>query len=380
MIESKIPSNPHFSQRDWQNGRDDNERYVQRMDAVPDEKFSVIDAHLGNLPENAMVYSVGAGSGQLEEYIANQTGAVVFASDKSPAMLKIIQEKSQRLTKGALIPVAAEGELFPLAKQSTDAIVCFSVIHEIASFNHGYSLEPLSNFFADALERLKPGGKLIIRDFMQSENPQEILTIKLGTPQVSGEPPVQEMDPRDFLQFFVDKFVGDDTSDLKQQILAHQQAGTWTTGATISLTRALATELLAHASWQSSKEEEVTEKYAYLPAQQYAQFIQKSGAERGIETKIIQATATVLPGYRKHLLGRFDVIDPSTHEVQDLPAWTGVVVIERRAAVPEPEPTSVEQSSASPTDEPVEPQPDLHSLSQENRLVSPQVDRSPLSA
>lgn len=320
-----------FTQRDWLHGREDNQRYVNRMDAHPHEKNSVIETYLSDLSPESLIFSVGAGSGQLEKFVAELTDATVFASDKSLAMLGIIAEKAKTLTRGRLIPLASEGEKLPLAQGAADVILCFSVIHEVASFEHKFEFAQLKEFFADMLLRLKPGGRVIIRDFMQPENPNEIVTVRLGTPHISGNPPQLENDPREFLQYFIEHFKGDNLESLRQQILAHQTAGTWEPGATLQMSRAVATEVLAHASWQSSKEEEVKEKYAYLPAQEYANFIVQAGQEIGVQARVIQASSTVLPGYRQNIQGRFDIIDTETQAVQDIPPWTGVVVIERLA-------------------------------------------------
>ncbi len=308
------------------------ERYQQRMDAAITPKWNVIEPYLEeiiNRPDPVIV-SIGAGSGALEAELVKRAQVKVIAFDVSLPMLSAIQNQSSQLEtdwqsapslpdrQPHLWAINADATQLPLG-QTADAILGFSVFHEVATFAFDGDFGKMHEFFKNLLTKLKPGGLLCIRDFVQPEHPHKLVKIKLGTSP--------EFPPLEYLEFFLKNFKGMSLLNLRIQVAFLKSLGQWHPGAQLLLTRAQAMELIAHYSWRSSPEE-IRERYAFLPLEEYVSLILEAGKSIGIELKVEDATAEAQPGYDQHTQGQIDILKPDG-ERQQLPAWTGKIVIRR---------------------------------------------------
>lgn len=336
LFHTKSPIYMHAEQATHDfNTRSQTKRYMDRMNSSKAAKFEVIQPLLSELrtKENPLVVSIGAGSGLLESDLA-RSGMSVLALDLSLPMLDTINGQAEEVEAenqlhlaepgfkpGHIWAVEADAEALPLA-QAAHAILCFSVLHEVASFGHGYDFDQMSGVFAQIVSKLELGGYLMIRDFVQPTNPQSLVRVQVG--KAMGA----ELNPTEFVAQFARKFKGDELSSLKFQVMRHRLAGTWGPGAVLRLTRAQAMELIAHYSWHSSPEE-IEEKYAYLPLREYAEFVIKAAATQGMELKVIECSATRQAGYDEHTAGRLDIVDAAGQR-ELAPVLTGVLVFQRQ--------------------------------------------------
>lgn len=306
------------SRRDFSRPRPNLERYLRFMDSAMRDKTTGIVPWLRKYDTYPATFlSVGAGSGKLERIIAETyPDQQIIGLDASLPMLEKINDVPEfRLYRRKLPVLQAEALALPFRPESADAVIASSVVHEIASYTGGYSLNgAAASFFRDTATVLKPGGRLIIRDFMQPSDPDRIVLLRIGS-AISGDP----MDPSDFLNRFSADFRGNDLSYL---------AGA-SEGDVIPTRLDHALEIMAHFSWSKSYREEVPEKYAYLPVDAYAFGMSEAFAAAGFSSAIVSATAHIQDGYREHLTGRFDLFEPETLTPIDIPILTGTVVLEK---------------------------------------------------
>lgn len=275
------------------------------------------------------ILSIGAGTGILEKALANVIpGSTVFALDTSVPMIEKIREDVEESVDGnggEVVPILADAESIPLADESVDVVILSSVVHEISSYKHNFQFgEEMKGFFKEAARVLKPGGRIIIRDFMQPPDPKEDILMEIGRKEAGDG-----MDPGDFIERFSQEFKGDDLSYIKDQIEELKRAGKWNSGAQIRIRSDHAFEAAAHFSWSKSFNEEVKEKYGYLPVSDYADFIHGVFQEAGAVAHTLAAKTYLQPGYAEHINGRLDLKDLDGNP-RSLPNFTGVIVIEKR--------------------------------------------------
>ncbi len=304
------------------------ERYMNYMNSSLGDKLVHILPHIerGDL-QNPQILSIGSGTGVLENAIANIVpGSTVYALDASLPMLEAIHphhETPEIEKMGVVEPIQAEAEHIPLKDESLDAVILSSLIHEVASYKHDFVFgEDMKPFFTEIFRVLKKGGRIIIRDFMQPDDPKQEMVLRVG------EAKEDEMDPREFLERFANEFKGDDLEDLKAQIEGLKNSGNWVPGAKLRVTADKVFELAAHYSWSKSFNEEVKEKYGYYPIDQYVSFIQNSGSEAAAQSKVIKSLTYMQEGYRERIAGRLDLEDDMGNP-KPLPNFTGIVVIEK---------------------------------------------------
>ena len=303
----------------------------QRMDTSSFEKVSDILLCLSNmhatLPAHPVIVSLGAGTGKVEREIAiDFPHANVIAIDFSLPMIEEIQrnaffsdqEKNLNIVRGSI-------DRLPFAKESCDLIVASSVVHEIASFrDHGVLGIHTEHFYQQVAKRLKPGGVFFIRDFVQPDNPDKLIDVKIGRVMQYGD-----TDPKEFVDRFAQEFKPIDFGYLHDQILTLKRNGVYGEGSILHLPYAHAIELGAHYSWSKRFEDEVKERYAYLPIEKYQQFIQEKFRSVGIETNVIQRYAYLQAGYPQHIYGRLDFSEPFSDKPMFLSPFTGVMAFQR---------------------------------------------------
>lgn len=299
------------------------------MDSSLADKLEHILPFIDQDKSGQQILSIGAGTGKLERAIADIVPtANVIALDASVPMLDEIQNANhnpQVPENTTVTPLLASAEVLPIKDDSIDVVIASSVIHEIASYKNNFEFsEGLRNFFVEVSRVLKKGGKLVIRDFMQPQNPEDEVYVSIGSKR-ENDP----MDSLEFLEKFTASFKGDDLVYVASQINELKESGKWTEGAKLKVKNSHAFELLSHFSWSQSFNEEVREKYAYLPVGNYAKFVQNAMREAQVESQVLMASTYMQEGYKEHIHGRLDLIDQEGNVV-DLPDFTGIVVIQKQ--------------------------------------------------
>lgn len=304
------------------------ERYMNYMNSSLGDKLEHILPFIEADVVSPRILSIGAGTGILERALVDlMPQSRVIGLDLSMPMLEAINGNnysSQIEGASRVEPLLASAENIPLQDESVDYIILSSVVHEIASYQHDFQFgEELKEFYQEASRVLKKGGRIIIRDFMQPPNPQDKVTMRIGERREDDE-----IDPSEFLERFVNEFEGDDLVYLQEQIKMLKDNGAWGKGADLKIRADHAFEVAAHYSWSKSFDEEVKEKYAYLPVDEYAQFVTSALGENGVSSKVLRAKTYMQSGYADHIQGRLDLMN-GDGTPKPLPDFTGVVVIEK---------------------------------------------------
>ncbi len=305
--------------------RPNRERYQYYMNTSVADKVANITPHLEKyegVGKRPLILSIGAGTGKVESAIGDVIiDATVVALDASVPMLETIQGQNHEVDVGkghhVVEPVAADAEHLPFRDQSFDAIVLSSIIHELPSYLHNFDFQATKPFFKECARVLKKGGRIVIRDFMQPENPEEEVLMKIGNAKLSTD-----MDPLLFLKKFSEEFRGDDLAYLRGQLEGV------TVGGHVRVKKSHAFELVSHYSWSQSFNEEIAEKYGYLPVKEYTDFVMNAIKESGSDTAVVEQKTYLQEGYREHIEGRLDLQDVDGRAIP-LPDFTGIIVIEK---------------------------------------------------
>lgn len=317
----------------------DQEAYMRKMDAAMADKYRNIVRFIEEIAskkkedEKITILSIGAGTGALEEMIARFLPNVeVIALDYSPGMIEQITEKSKALelekrqgkNVGKINPLLADAWKVPLVEASVDTVLIVSTIHEFNGTKDNYQMGPnFKALMAEANRVLKPGGRLIIRDFMEPESPEQKVKMKITERQK------KEDDPLKFIEDFLKDYRGKNLDYIKDQIEKLKGRDNWKIGAEIELKLADLVEIVAHYSWgYTSWEREIQERYTYKPVGEYAQFIIEALREIGTEARAVEAYTYLQQGYVEHGLDGLAIFDLEGKPLT-LPPFTGVIVIEK---------------------------------------------------
>jgi SAM-dependent methyltransferase len=310
--------------------------YAEAMNTAKNDKLEHTLPYLMQLQEKKgaplSIVSFGAGTGSLEaDYARLLPHCHIFAIDYAPAMIAEITKQAAQLDAerrdhpqiGTIIPLFDNALDTRIATQSADAVAAISSIHEVSSFADDHTIgEHTKHIFQESARILRPGGRFLIRDFMQPDNPDEHVMLEVGAARTG------EMDPALFLYAFAEQFQGDDLGHLAEQ-LRHGAMEADLGGMRLVMPMKHAFEITAHYSWQRSFMDEVKEKYAYMPMREYAQFVQRIFLEEGYATRIHAMESYLQPGYVEHIQDRFTLYDMSGNK-KPLPHFTGVIVVEKQ--------------------------------------------------
>ena len=150
----------------------DNNSYIQRMNQTAESKFKIVEPFLGN-----GVTLLDFGSGISSEFIADvvSTGTDYYSYDISPTVQTTLSHMG--------VNVITKYELLKQEFQF-DVIYLSSVFHEIISYlNRQERTETISMIMSS----LKPGGHLIIRDWANPDNANELFTLQPISDQAKNE-------------------------------------------------------------------------------------------------------------------------------------------------------------------------------------------------
>ncbi|MCC6810985.1 MAG: methyltransferase domain-containing protein [Deltaproteobacteria bacterium] len=155
-----------MSYKDQDRGTDDDyAAYFAGMNKSMQQKVALTTAHF---PPEGKVADMGSGSGQATfDLAALYSGLEMIGVDineKSVAIAeKTYAKKNLRFITGDIAdPLFPDGSL--------DGILNSSVLHHVTSFN-GHRTEPVLRLLDNQVRELKPGGVLIIRDFVIPRGP-----------------------------------------------------------------------------------------------------------------------------------------------------------------------------------------------------------------
>ncbi len=181
------------------------EIYVNDMARNATKKAQFFACSLSTLqthPTNGqrIVFDIGCCGGDMIRELEQMVPDTRFLGmDMNFDMLAVAQEKDRQAyaSRGAgknptVRYMVADGFELPLADNSVDAFTLSSLMHEIYSYAEpNFSHERLGEFFDSLHDKLKPGGRVVIRDPGRPDNPDEIMTVQ-ALPNAALESPADE--------------------------------------------------------------------------------------------------------------------------------------------------------------------------------------------
>lgn len=154
------------------------ERYLAGMDASMQQKVALTAAHLLCL---GRVADMGMGSGAGSKSLAAlYPGLRVVGVDVNPTMVELARDKHRLPNLEFMVGDIAQAVF---DDESLDGILDSSVLHHVTSFG-GYDHDAAGRALAQQVQALRPGGVLVVRDFLAPGLPAEVL---LDVPTDDGD-------------------------------------------------------------------------------------------------------------------------------------------------------------------------------------------------
>ncbi|MCY7789762.1 class I SAM-dependent methyltransferase [Bacillus haynesii] len=279
--------------------------YLSDMNGAEDYKKKIADYAVGE-----RMLDIGAGGGVMLDLLTDQhPEAEVIGIDLSVNVIEELQKRKVREHKPWHVKQADALDLPEYFEQeSVDTIVFSSILHELFSyipyegkkFNHLVIAQALKSSF----DILKPGGRIIIRDGIMTENKEETRRLRFKDP-----------DGMDFLKRYVHDFKG-----RKVQILETEKDA-----AVLFVNDAM--EFLYTYTWgEEAYPHEVQEQFGYFTPSEFRRCIEKELGERA---NILVFEHYVQEGYEEHLYPKIELTDRLGRRVP-LPDSTCFIVIEKK--------------------------------------------------
>ncbi|HBR80237.1 MAG: hypothetical protein UX09_C0027G0006 [Candidatus Uhrbacteria bacterium GW2011_GWE2_45_35] len=244
--------------------------YTKLMDAALEAKSRAIFPHFGQLPEGAAIVDIGSGTGAQAELAAREfRSARVYALDYSHELLE--QAVGEKTFVRPVFGNAVERN-FP--DNSLDAAYASTSGHEIESFGGPGSAEKTVQIM---FSQLKPGGKLVWRDFAKPSLTEPVYmkinsTVGLETPPPNTPP--EEIDynslsPQAIFECFHRQFGGGGAFEYERVTVAGQEY--------LKISPEWAHEFYLHKDYTANFLQEVKEKYTYWTPEEARQVFEAAG-------------------------------------------------------------------------------------------------------
>ncbi|MEW5854449.1 MAG: methyltransferase domain-containing protein [Myxococcota bacterium] len=173
--------------------------YFAGMDASMQQKVALTTAHF---PPRGRIADMGSGSGRGTYDLASLYPALELVGvDINPVSVRAAQERYQRPNLSYVVGDIAD-PVFP--PESLDGILDSSVLHHVTSFN-GFSLARLEQCLDNQAAALKPGGIIIIRDFVIPHGP-ELVHLDVSVVDGADTGPVEQLSTAALLERFAAEF------------------------------------------------------------------------------------------------------------------------------------------------------------------------------
>jgi len=154
------------------------ESYFAGMDSSMQQKVALTTAHF---PVRGRIADMGSGSGRGTFDLASlYHGLELIGVDVNPISVERAHEKFQRGNLSYLVGDISQ-MVFPA--NSLDGILDSSVLHHVTSFNN-FDVNRVLTTLDNQVAQLKPGGVIVIRDFVIPDGPEQVfldLSITDGT-------------------------------------------------------------------------------------------------------------------------------------------------------------------------------------------------------
>ncbi|SHO46138.1 class I SAM-dependent methyltransferase [Anaerocolumna xylanovorans] len=280
------------------------ETYLKTMNQSIDYKKIILDYIKGE-----KVIDIGPGGGALMDLIEeNAPGKLVTGIDIAQNVLDSLKRKKQVEDKKWEVMYGDALNLSSyLPKDSIDTIIFCSILHELFSYieyeGRKFNYDTLAAAFVSAFEVLKPGGRIIIRDGIMTEEKEEKRIIRFLS-----------HDGMEFLKRYTADFKG---REIGYEVIGQNE---------VKLPVNDAMEFLYTYTWgEKSYVHEVNEQFGYFTPGEYLDFIKKVLGERA---KIITIKHFLQEGYTVALSQKIELFDEERKPAR-LPDSTCLVVVEK---------------------------------------------------
>lgn len=242
--------------------------YDTAMDAATLAKAKSIFRHFGPLKNGSVIVDAGSGTGVLAELAANEfRGATVYAED-------ISQELSEIASDGRTLiePVYGDASRKVFPDNSVDVKYYSTSGHEIESFG-GSMIDALKASFLE----LKPGAKLVIRDFAKPEGTKPVymqILSKVGLDDVgkatkNGYLDYNLLSTKALFQRFHEEFRGGNAFDFEEVEIDGSKY--------IKINPEWAHEFYLRKDYTANWRQEICEKYTYWTMEEAKQNLINAG-------------------------------------------------------------------------------------------------------
>src|SRR5262245_2097219 len=144
------------------------EAYFAGMDSSMQQKVALTTAHF---PVRGRIADMGSGSGRGTFDLASlYDGLELVGVDVNPISIERAHEKFQRPNLSYVVGDISQ-MVFPA--NSLDGILDSSVLHHVTSFNN-FGVNRVLTTLDNQVAQLKPGGVIIIRDFVIPDGPEQV--------------------------------------------------------------------------------------------------------------------------------------------------------------------------------------------------------------
>jgi SAM-dependent methyltransferase len=149
------------------------EEYFAGMDTSMQQKIALTTAHF---PSRGRIADMGSGSGSGTYDLARlYENLTLVGVDINPVTVEYSRNHYQLPNLTFEMGDIAE-KVF--ANESLDGILDSSVLHHVTSFN-GFDVKQITKTLSNQVDQLKPGGVLIIRDFVVPDNAETLVYLDL---------------------------------------------------------------------------------------------------------------------------------------------------------------------------------------------------------
>jgi len=224
------------------------------------QKIALTTAHF---PVRGRIADMGSGSGRGTFDLASlYDGLELVGVDVNPVSVERAQEKFQRANLSYVVGDISQ-MVFPA--NSLDGILDSSVLHHVTSFNN-FDVNRVLTTLDNQVAQLKPGGVIIIRDFVIPDGPEQVfLDLPLTDGAESGNK--RELSTAALFEVFAREWRSSVNPDgrVPFTVLDSSRAGF----VRFQVTLRVAAEFVLRKDYRADWDTEVLEEYTYLSQAQF---------------------------------------------------------------------------------------------------------------
>jgi SAM-dependent methyltransferase len=243
-------------------------QYFAGMDKSMQQKVALTTAFF---PTRGHVADMGSGSGRgTYDLACLYPGLTLYGVDINPLSVEFSQQTYQRSNLRYQTGDIADA-VFPVG--SLDGVLDSSVLHHVTSFND-FSLARLETCLRNQVAALRPGGVLIIRDFVVPDGPARVV-LELPTQDGKDTGPIPELSTAALFERFAGTFRSSQhrTGGVPFTRVRASRAGR----AGFELTLRDATEFILRKDYRADWDAELLEEYTYYSQAQFEQSLRAHG-------------------------------------------------------------------------------------------------------